>query len=60
MEKRGEDHRKLSETIMQKILLKLDEIETSSEEGARARRKALVVEVQGFLNKIDAAAKSSG
>lgn len=58
--KRGEEHRKLSETIMQKILLKLDEIETSSEEGARARRKALVVEVQGFLNKIDAAAKSSG
>ncbi|KAK3904873.1 BAG domain-containing protein [Staphylotrichum tortipilum] len=57
--KRGEEHRKLSETIMQKILLKLDEIETSSEEGARARRKALVVEVQSFLNKIDAVAKSS-
>ncbi len=57
--KRGEEHRKLSETIMQKILLKLDEIETTSEEGARARRKALVVEVQNFLNKIDVAAKNA-
>ncbi|KAK4119171.1 hypothetical protein N657DRAFT_684629 [Parathielavia appendiculata] len=54
---RGDEHRKLSESVMQKTLLKLDAIETSAEEGARARRKELVVEVQSVLNKIDAAMK---
>jgi hypothetical protein len=51
--KRIDGHRKLSETIMQQVLLKLDAIETSSEEGARARRKALVVEVQKALKALD-------
>ncbi|KAK4096935.1 hypothetical protein N658DRAFT_562133 [Parathielavia hyrcaniae] len=55
---RGDEHRKLSELVMQKTLLKLDEIETSAEEGARARRKELVVEVQTILNKIDAVMKA--
>ena len=56
--KRGDEHRRLSETILQKILLKLDEIDTSTEEGARMLRKQLVNDVQNHLNKIDATAKS--
>jgi hypothetical protein len=57
--KREDEHRKLSETVLQKVLLKLDAIDTSTEEGARARRKQLVNDVQSCLSKIDAAAKSS-
>ena len=56
--KRVDEHRRLSETILQKILLKLDAIDTSTEEGARALRKQLVVDVQDQLSKIDAIAKS--
>jgi hypothetical protein len=53
--KRVDEHRKISETVMQQTLLKLDAIETSTEQGARGMRKALVIEVQGVLNKMDAA-----
>lgn len=55
IKKRGDEHRRLSETILAQIILKLDAIETSTEEGARARRRELVVEVQKVLNKLDAA-----
>jgi hypothetical protein len=57
--KRGDEHRKLSELVMQKTLLKLDAIEVNEEEGARARRKELVVEVQKVLSKIDAVVKAN-
>ncbi|KAH6850478.1 BAG domain-containing protein [Chaetomium sp. MPI-CAGE-AT-0009] len=53
--KRVDEHRRISESVLQQTLLKLDAIDTSTEEGARARRRALVVEVQGVLNKMDAA-----
>lgn len=53
--KRTEEHLKLSETIMHHVLLKLDEVDTSTEEGARARRKDLVRQVQAVLKEIDEA-----
>jgi len=59
--KRTDEHRKISETVMQQVLLKLDAIETGGEEGARAVRKELVKDVQAVLKRMDdqvAAAKS--
>ncbi|KAL1838753.1 hypothetical protein VTJ49DRAFT_2251 [Mycothermus thermophilus] len=56
--KRVEEHRKLSETVMQHVLLKLDGVvDVASERGAKARRKELIVEVQGVLNQLDEAKK---
>lgn len=56
---REEEHRKLSETLMQNILLKLDGIDTEGNNGVRGRRKELVQRVQEVLNGLDAAAKRS-
>ncbi|KAI1339433.1 BAG domain-containing protein [Xylariaceae sp. FL0016] len=52
--KRCEDeHRKLSETTMQHVILKLDEIDTGGDPDIRAKRKELVNYVQDILKEID-------
>ncbi|KAK0652785.1 BAG domain-containing protein [Cercophora newfieldiana] len=48
-----DDHRKISETVMQQVILKLDEVDTGGDDGARTMRRQLVRDVQGVLKRMD-------
>ena len=48
-----DEHRKISETVLQHVLLKLDEVDTGGDPDVRARRKELVNRVQDVLKLID-------
>ncbi|KAG6028960.1 hypothetical protein E4U41_000527 [Claviceps citrina] len=55
---RIEEHTKLSETLFQNMLMKLDEVDTEGVAEVRARRKELVRVVQEVLKGLDAAKAS--
>ncbi|KAL6817327.1 BAG domain-containing protein [Trichoderma sp. SZMC 28015] len=56
--KRNDDHRMLSESVMQQILLKLDGVDTQGDHELRQLRKELVRQVQNVLKQLDDAKES--
>jgi hypothetical protein len=53
--KREEEHRKISESILQQIVLKLDGVETDGNADIRTRRKAQITEANAVMKEMDVA-----
>lgn len=51
------EHKKHAEMILAQIILKCDGVETEGDDDARAKRRALVKDVQAFLTRLDAFVK---
>ena len=47
------EYKRLSESVLQQVILKLDGVETMGDEGLRGRRKEMVKMVQGVLAELD-------
>lgn len=58
--KRDFEHRRLAETILSDMMIKLDAVETEGDPDMRLRRKELINQAQGVLNRLDAVMKSGG
>ncbi|KAL2696891.1 hypothetical protein AAEP93_002186 [Penicillium crustosum] len=54
--KREYTHRKLSETILAQVMLKVDGIDPDGDDTARSARRALVRQAQHVLNRLDSVA----
>lgn len=55
--KREFEHKRLGESVLAQVILKLDGVEVEGDEEARQRRRELVREAQGWLNRLDEIAK---
>jgi hypothetical protein len=56
--KREFEHKKLTETILAQVVLKLDAVDTQGDEAARATRKQLVKECNQMFSRLDEVVKN--
>jgi len=57
--KREYEYKKITETILQQVLLKLDGVDSEGLDEARLKRKEIIREAQSWLNRMDDMAKTS-